>query len=191
MWQPMRLLLAKFLRYRQNNHHAEKQPSEPGNEVPAQKPLQANLETAIFAKEPRTYLSQNIRVGAPPPDDRDLQEQTTEAVDRAIHSLDIRGRLLDRDHILQMAVGLNDQAAIEKGRGRFQLAEALIRKSLDIFEKIAVPDHPELIAILNNYADLLRRADREPETIPLEARAASIRAGWPEDGVPDTRIQRK
>jgi Tetratricopeptide repeat len=191
MWQPIRFLLAKLLQYRQKNRRAEQQPSEPENDVPDRKPLQANLETAIFAKEPRAVFSQSIRVGPPPLDERNLQEQITEAVDRAMHSLDIRGRLLDRDHILQMAIRLNDQAVLEKDRGRYQLAEALIRKSLDIFEKIAVPDHPELVAILKNYADLLRRADREPEAIPLEARAASIRAGWPEDGVLDTRIQRK
>ena len=82
-----------------------------------------------------------------------------------------------------MALRLNDASVREKGRGRLQLAKALCERALDIFEKTAVPDHPELAAVLLNYAEILRRIcpSMSRDAALLENRAEAIRANHPPD----------
>jgi Tetratricopeptide repeat len=129
--------------------------------------------------------------------DRDLSDQIDKASGEVLGSLRIRGRVLDRDHLLQVALGLNDRAAAEMGQGCYQLAEALCQRALDIFEKVAVPDDPRLAAILDNYAGLMECTARAKEAAPLRSLAAAIHAR-PEERFfaarsrgPDSRIQSK
>jgi hypothetical protein len=166
---------------------SEKQSAPTADE--SSKPI-PSANTAIFVKKPSNSPSQGFRAGLPRVNDQDeLQDLIAEAVNRAMHALNARGRLLDSDQIVQMALRINEEARHEKNWGRYQVAEALIQRALDIFDKIVVPDDPRLPDILDNYADLLRRVDREPDAISFEARAASIRALWPPDQAPDTRIK--
>jgi hypothetical protein len=129
---------------------------------------------------------------SPRPDQADLPSQLEEAVGQVLSSLGIRARVLDRDHLLRMARCLNARAALEKDQGKHQLAEALCQRALDILEKTAPPGHPLFVEVLENNADILHR-----EAALLEARAAAIRAGKPEErispfrsGGPDWRIQK-
>jgi hypothetical protein len=115
---------------------------------------------------------------------------------QVLRSLGIRARVLDRDHLLAMALRLNELAAQEKSQGRYPLAGALCERALDIFENTVAPDHPQLVEVLDNYADLLHCTGRPQEAALLEARAAAIRAGRAEKSFvlplapePDPRIQ--
>ena len=152
---------------------------------------------AIFQRESRVCQSLTVRGTPPLPDDRDLQEQIEKAVGQVLHSLGIRARVLDRDHLVEIALRLNDRSALEKGQGHYRLAEALCRRALDIFEKTVDPDHPQLVGVLENYAGILRCAYRSQEAALLEARAAAIRASRAEERFfrplspdPDSRIQK-
>jgi hypothetical protein len=147
-----------------------------GGQIHASGRPEPAMQTAIFCKKPEIGPSKTSPSFALVDDEIDFQQQLEEAIHQALRSLTIRGRLLDRDHLMQMATCLNEQAALEKDRGRYQLAEALIQRSLDIFDKTVVPDHPQLVPVLRNYADLLHRAGRTPEAAHLEDRAAAIEA---------------
>src|SRR6202023_2497463 len=70
-------------------------------------------ETAIFEKESGVG-AQRIWLSRVLVDDVCLQDQIKEAVDRALRSLAFRGRVLDRDHLIQIAIRINEQAVIEK-----------------------------------------------------------------------------
>jgi hypothetical protein len=133
-------------------------------------------------------------------DERGLPDQIEKAVGQVLRSLGTGVRLLDRDHLLQMALRLNDVAAQEKDRGQYVLAKALCQRALDIFEKTVPPDHPQLADILQNYAGILRciALAMSREAAHLEARAAAIAANCqPEERFfhsaspePDARVRR-
>ena len=46
------------------------------------------------------------------------------------------------------------------------------------------PEHPTVATALENYADLLRKTDRESEAAKLEARAKAIRAKHAQENPP-------
>jgi hypothetical protein len=48
---------------------------------------------------------------------------------------------------------------------------------LQIREKALGPNHPNVAASLNNYADLLRKTNRKVEADKLDIRAKAIEAG--------------
>ena len=54
-------------------------------------------------------------------------------------------------------------------------AERLYKRALSIFESV-LPNHYEVAITLENYADLLRVANRSEEAEALKTRAAAIRA---------------
>ncbi len=55
-------------------------------------------------------------------------------------------------------------------------AEPLYKSALVILEKALGPEHPQVAAGLENYADLLRKTGRDAEAERMEARAKAIRA---------------
>ena len=61
-------------------------------------------------------------------------------------------------------------------RGDYTVAEPLYQRSLAIAGKALGPDHPDVAATLENYADLLRKTGRDAEAENMEARAKAIRA---------------
>jgi hypothetical protein len=157
----------------------------------------ARLKEAIFQKETRISRSLPVAGARPLPDDRAVPGEIEQVVGQVLGSLGIRARVLDRDHLLKIALRLNERAAWEKDQGRYELAEALCQRALDIFDKIVVPDHPQLVPVLENYAGILHCACRSRESALLEARAAAIRANRPEEKYrrplssnPDSRIQK-
>jgi len=55
-------------------------------------------------------------------------------------------------------------------------AEPLNRRALAIVEKALGPEHPQVARVLENYAALLHKLDRDAEADKMEARAKAIRA---------------
>jgi hypothetical protein len=49
-------------------------------------------------------------------------------------------------------------------------------RALEDQEQAVGPDHPDIAITLENYAELLRNANRQDEAAKLEARAKTIRA---------------
>lgn len=52
-------------------------------------------------------------------------------------------------------------------QGRYEEAEPLLKRALEIREKALGPEHPDTTTVLENYAELLRRMKREDETSDL------------------------
>ncbi|MBV9259409.1 MAG: tetratricopeptide repeat protein, partial [Ktedonobacteraceae bacterium] len=71
---------------------------------------------------------------------------------------------------------LNDLALLYQAQGRYEEAEPLYERALQIYEKTMRPDHPGLATILGNYAYLLEEMQRPDEAAQLRARAQAIRA---------------
>lgn len=69
---------------------------------------------------------------------------------------------------------LNNRAALYRNQGRYADAEPLYKRAVAIMEK-ALPDHPELAAMINNYAFCLRGLNRISEAQELAARAKVIK----------------
>jgi hypothetical protein len=57
-----------------------------------------------------------------------------------------------------------------ESRHKYEEAEPLYERALDIHEKALGPEHPDTITVLENYAALLRKMSREDEADELEAR---------------------
>jgi tetratricopeptide (TPR) repeat protein len=185
---------------------ARSEPSRKGHDDQSGETLEAALEAgeqrerqkqAIFQKESRVTRVLAVWDTRPLPDERALPGQIEDAVGQVLRSLEIHARVLDRDHLLKIALRLNDRSALEKGEGRYQLAEALCLRALDIFDKTVVPDHPQLVPVLENYAGILHCAGRSREAALVQARAETIRANRSEErffrpvsSSPDSRIQK-
>ena len=96
-------------------------------------------------------------------------------------SLAIREKAaLDPDHsnVAQSNVAqvLNDLAELYLDQGRYEAAEPLLERALAIREKMHVPDHPDLVTSMENYATLLRKTGRDGEAVELEARVKTSRS---------------
>jgi len=55
-------------------------------------------------------------------------------------------------------------------------ANSIYQRALEIQEEALGPEHPDVAASLENYADLLRKTNRKKKAKELEARARAIRA---------------
>ena len=84
-----------------------------------------------------------VRIGRP--DDRD--------------AVPIREKALGPDHA-EVAISLNNLAAMYQVQGRYAEAVPLFRRSLAIWEKALGPKHPIVAQSLGNYAVLLRETGR-------------------------------
>ena len=72
---------------------------------------------------------------------------------------------------------LTNLVAIYLAQGRYADAEPLYRRMVALKEKVLGPEHPDFAGSLGNYAALVRKTKGAEAAAPLEARAASIRAG--------------
>jgi hypothetical protein len=117
-------------------------------------------------------------------DDDNLREQVEFAAGEVLESLGVRARLLDRDHLIKLALRLNDRSIRERREGRLRLAEALCLRALGVLDNTVVPEHAAMAPVLENYAALLDADGRSSEATDVAARAAAIRARQT-----DTRIR--
>lgn len=80
---------------------------------------------------------------------------------------------------------LNNLGLIYEQRGRDAAAEQHLERALKLSEGIVGKDHPDLLPILHNYANVLRKLGRPDEARELERRSEIIRAKTlPEDAIP-------
>jgi tetratricopeptide (TPR) repeat protein len=75
---------------------------------------------------------------------------------------------------IELAVSLNNLAAIEQARGRLRRAEGLYRRALALKERRWGGDHPDVAMTLNNLAVLCRRQGRRAEAARLYEGALAI-----------------
>ena len=75
-----------------------------------------------------------------------------------------------------LAMSLNNLAALYDAQHKYAQAEPLYKRSLAIWEKVLGPDHPYVCASLENMAELYRATNRPKEADALDRRAAKIRA---------------
>ena len=52
-------------------------------------------------------------------------------------------------------------------------------------EKALGPEHPDVVMLLEDYADLLREMKRDAEAEKMEARAKAIRAKYAQENPPN------
>lgn len=83
---------------------------------------------------------------------------------------------------------LNNLAALFYSQGRYEEAKQLCGRILAIREKTLGPDHPDMAACLESYADLLRKSEdrKSEEAEKIKAQAAAIRArggGWGQQSI--------
>ena len=75
---------------------------------------------------------------------------------------------------VRTGTALNNLAESYRAQGRYDEAEPLYRRALEIDEKTLRPEHPDLAIQLNNLANLLRDTGRYDEAEPLYRRALEI-----------------
>ncbi len=75
-----------------------------------------------------------------------------------------------------MARRLNPLADVYYAQGQYAEAKPLYKRALRIYERTLGKNHPEVAVTLENYADLLRRTNRDAKAKKMEARAKAIRA---------------
>ncbi len=64
----------------------------------------------------------------------------------------------------------------DDAQGNYVAAEPLFKRSRAIQEKVLGPEHPNVAQVLENYAVLLRKTNRNAEAAKMEARAKAILA---------------
>ena len=89
-------------------------------------------------------------------------------------TLAIRERVLGAEHP-DVAMSLNNLAALYDQQGRYSEAEPLFNGALSIRERILGWDHLDVALILNNLAALYDSQGRYPEAEPLYERSLDIR----------------
>ena len=80
-----------------------------------------------------------------------------------------------------LATSLNNLGALYNTQGKYAEAEPLLKRSLATWEKAVGPEHPDVAMGLQNYAELLRKTNREAEAKKMESRAEAIRAKHPQE----------
>jgi tetratricopeptide (TPR) repeat protein len=83
-------------------------------------------------------------------------------------------KALGPDHP-DVAKGFYSLAAIYDLQERFDEAEPLYRQALTLSQKALKPDDPNVIVLMEAYARLLRKMNREDDAMELEARVRMIR----------------
>jgi tetratricopeptide (TPR) repeat protein len=74
----------------------------------------------------------------------------------------------------KLAQMLGNYATLLRDQGKYAEAEALYKRSLDVWAKCVYPENAEDAATLTNYAQLLRETNRPAEAEALEARADAM-----------------
>ncbi|MBI3994380.1 MAG: tetratricopeptide repeat protein [Nitrospirae bacterium] len=83
-------------------------------------------------------------------------------------------KALGPDHP-DLAKGIYGLALTCELQGRHSEAEVLYRQTLGILQKTLKPDHPKMLILMETYARLLRKIDREPEAVAIEDKIQTIR----------------
>lgn len=81
---------------------------------------------------------------------------------------------LSSDEHYEIAVTLNNLAAIHQRRGDYQRTEALYRRALSIKQALLGPDHPDVAVTLNNLATTRRAQGDANDAAALLHRALAI-----------------
>jgi tetratricopeptide (TPR) repeat protein len=97
-----------------------------------------------------------------------------EALPLAKRMLEIRERLLGRDH-RDVAAAANGLATIYYYKGEYGKAEPLFQRALAIREKALGPEHPDVATALNNLANLISDRGHYARAEQLYRRALAIR----------------
>jgi tetratricopeptide (TPR) repeat protein len=88
---------------------------------------------------------------------------------------------------LDLALALNELALLYDNQGRYEEAEPMYKRSLDIWEKALGTDHPDVATSLNNLAGLYKDQGRYEEAESMYQRALAIlKAKFPA-GHPDIK----
>lgn len=69
---------------------------------------------------------------------------------------------------------LNNLANCYRQQGKFADAEPVYQRAIDIKSRLSGPVSPDLVPILENYAKMLRAANRPAEADKMEAKARAI-----------------
>ena len=86
-------------------------------------------------------------------------------------------RVPENPQVVEVVAGsLDNLAALYSAQGKYGESEALYRRTLVILEKALGLEYPNVATALENYAELLRKTNRDAEAVKLEARAKAIRA---------------
>jgi serine/threonine protein kinase/Tfp pilus assembly protein PilF len=125
----------------------------------------AILDTDDFADSPQ--LATALTTLASHLDDTGSYAEARDLVRRA---LDIQERVLEADDptLAESCFGLAH--VYFRHYDRLDEADPLYGRALAIWEKTLLPDDPLMLMILTDYAELLRRLEREDEALALEAR---------------------
>lgn len=75
----------------------------------------------------------------------------------------------------KVAESLNNLGWLYHQHGNFARAESLYARAVAIFERTLGPDHANVATCLENYAELLRKTNREIDAVALEQRVFVIR----------------
>jgi tetratricopeptide (TPR) repeat protein len=70
---------------------------------------------------------------------------------------------------------LNNLGWLYHQRGNYSRAESMYSRAIQIWERSLGPEHSNVAACLENYADLMRKTDREIDAVALEQRVYVIR----------------
>ena len=97
-------------------------------------------------------------------------------------ALAIREKVLGPEHP-DVAMSLNNLAALYRDTGQYAKAEPLYQRSLMFREKSLGPDHPDVAQSLENYAELLSKTGRAKDAAQLVARAQTIKGKWEQENV--------
>lgn len=89
-------------------------------------------------------------------------------------SLDIKLSLYGEDH-RETAINYHNLAMLYSARRLYPRAEILYKRTLEVREKEYGKAHPELMPVLQNYALMLKKANRLVEAAAVETRYRTIR----------------
>ena len=84
-------------------------------------------------------------------------------------------KVLGQDHF-EVAISLNNQAALYCAQGKYLEAEPLFKQSLVIMEQAFGKDHPIVATVLENMTECYKKLGRESEAEKLEERVKAIRS---------------
>ncbi len=73
-------------------------------------------------------------------------------------------------------IGEGGMGEVYRAQGKYNEAEPPYQRALAIDEKALGPDHPRVATVLENYAALLHKLNRDAEADKMQARAQAIRA---------------
>ena len=136
-------------------------------------PLAPHAETLAWAADKAGIVDPTARLMSALETLFDARAQHARSEPLSRRALGIGEASLGPDHP-EVAVRLNNLAALLKATNRLGEAEPLMRRALGIGEASFGPDHPDVAIRLNNLALLLQATSRLAEAEPLMRRALGI-----------------